>query len=157
MYDDLEERFWSKVEEDGDCWIWHGSRTADGYGIFYFNARSVMAHRWSYENFYGSIPEGLQIDHLCRVRSCVRPEHLEAVTSRENRRRRLVLITHCPHGHEYTEENTYISPNNGRVCRVCNRERTSRYQKQRRLKAKALREERKAQGLRFDMMTEEWL
>lgn len=85
------ERFWSYVDrsktEDG-CWLWNGHRESNGYGRFRHDGRRSGAHRFAYEAEVGPIPDGLTIDHLCRVRHCVNPAHLEAVTSRENTRRR---------------------------------------------------------------------
>ena len=83
--------------------------------------RLMSVHRLSYEAFKGPIPEGMHIDHLCRVRNCYNPEHLEAVTQAENNRRMGLVITHCKRGHEYTEENTiHRKGNNGRrACRTC--------------------------------------
>ena len=89
------ERFWGKVDLDGPdgCWLWTASTDKDGYGQFgvgsQIDGTATMAksHRWAHEHLVGPIPEGLQIDHLCRVRSCVNPGHLEPVTNRENLRR----------------------------------------------------------------------
>ncbi len=78
------ERFWAKVDRSGECWLWTGNVYRDGYGQFYVERRQVRAHRWAYESEVGPIPEGLVLDHLCRVRLCVRPSHLEPVTNREN-------------------------------------------------------------------------
>jgi len=77
------ERFWSKVEKTVSCWLWTAS-TRRGYGQFVINNKPTPAHRFAYEQLVGDIPRGLQLDHLCRVRNCVNPEHLEPVTSREN-------------------------------------------------------------------------
>lgn len=88
------------------------------------------AHRYAYEHFIGPIPEGLQVDHLCRVRNCVNPDHLEAVTCRENVLRgdgvaaANARATHCPQGHAYDEANTYTWTNGGRHCRACARIKT---------------------------------
>lgn len=76
------ERFIAKVAF-GEHWVWMAVRTEHGYGVFSGN----QAHRWAYEQWVGSIPEGFVIDHLCRIPSCVHPDHLEAVTQRENLRR----------------------------------------------------------------------
>lgn len=77
-------RFWPKVAEDGDCWAWTGYRQPSGYGQF----DKQYAHRWAFEHLRSEIPEGLELDHLCRVRHCVNPWHLEPVTHAENHRRR---------------------------------------------------------------------
>lgn len=124
-----------KVEkrEDG-CWIWQGSISRSGYARFNANERSSTGrriasegHRVSYELFVGPIPEGLQIDHLCRVRSCVNPTHLEAVTLRENIIRGRAVIGQCPHGHVYDEANTGVNKKGARFCLTCKRERNLAY------------------------------
>jgi hypothetical protein len=87
------DRFWKKVEKSEGCWIWTGALDKDGYGIFKIGLfadgtrRNVRAHRFAYEMEFGPIPVGLALDHLCRVRACVRPVHLEPVETRENRKR----------------------------------------------------------------------
>lgn len=124
------ERFWSKVdfEGPGGCWLWTGFRNRDGYSRFSINNRQQQAHRLSYEQMVGPIPEGLQIDHLCRVRHCVNPDHLEPVTGAENvfrgdhwQRRK----THCPQGHPYSGANLAIGVRGDgrtfRMCRECRR------------------------------------
>lgn len=118
------ERFWSKVEkqpgEDG-CWIWTAHCNKRGYGKFGVGARIVwLAHRWAYTDANGPIPEGLELDHRCRTPACVRPDHLEPVTHRENMRRgSRAQQTHCIHGHEFTAENTIRKANGTRACRAC--------------------------------------
>lgn len=124
------ERFFEKVQQSEDCWQWIGGKKAAGYGQFAVDGRKVIAHRWSYGHFVGPIPNGYEIDHLCRNRGCVNPQHLEAVSVRENRDRRIAAKTHCVHGHAYTPENTrmqrgadgYVS----RVCRSCERAKNRR-------------------------------
>ena len=91
------ERFWSKVNKTGPvpayrldlgrCWLWTHYLDVNGYGKFHLSGRSILAHTWSYVSEFGAVPDGLELDHLCRARSCVRPTHLEAVTHAENVRR----------------------------------------------------------------------
>ena len=82
----LEERFWPKVKKTNNCWLWLGFKNREGYGMFYLG-NTTTAHRVSYMIKHGSIPEGLHIDHLCRIRDCVNPDHLEAVTPSVNVKR----------------------------------------------------------------------
>lgn len=128
------ERFIEKIRFDDEtgCWMWEGATYLKGYGQFYLQRDYYSAHRVSYEYFHHRIPDGLQIDHLCRTPPCVNPEHLEVVTGGENQRRglkpegnraRARLITQCPRGHVYTEPNTYLSPAGWRACRVCHRDK----------------------------------
>ena len=124
---DWVERFWSRVDKSGDCWLWTGGRTSEGYGRFWLNGKSVLAHRVAYALAHGQLPgDGYQLDHVCRVRLCVR--HLEPVTIRENLMRssatwaaRNAAKTHCKHGHEFTDANTYRAPDGQRMCRECAR------------------------------------
>ena len=102
------------------CWEWTGPLHHNGYGACSRFNGTNRAHRVTYELLVGPIPSGLVIDHLCRVRACVNPQHMEPVTDMENRRRGAAAITHCPHGHEYSPDNTYIKPGTGtRICRRC--------------------------------------
>ena len=124
------DRFWDLVEKNWDtgCWLWTGTRTTykrEGYGRFNGPDGLVLAHRFAYELLVGPIPEGLQIDHLCRVRLCVNPAHLEPVTHTENVLRGTgptainARKTHCNLGHEFTPENTGQNTNGGRLCLKC--------------------------------------
>lgn len=114
--------------EDPGCWLWHGSIDKNGYGKAVRNAGHYRAHRFSYELLVGPIPRGLQLDHLCRNRSCVNPTHLEIVTNRENWLRgktpssMYAKQTHCKHGHLLSGDNVYNwSKRPGwRTCRMCN-------------------------------------
>ena len=131
----LAERFWPKVEKTATCWIWQGAKDSRGYGSIGTGGRAgskVKAHRAAYEMVIGPIPEGSQLDHLCRVRACVNPSHLEPVTNRENSLRgespgaRVIRTGQCLKGHEMTEENTRRRNSrpgnlNGRSCRECDR------------------------------------
>jgi len=121
------ERFDAKVEPEPNtgCWLWSGADSGKGYGKFWDGERLTLAHRYAYERHVGPIPDGLQIDHLCRVRCCVNPDHLEAVTQQENVRRGeagkyLSDRSHCQRGHAYDAFNT-IRERGRRVCRSCKR------------------------------------
>lgn len=116
-----------------DCWLWSGKPNADGYGLKRCNGKQQYVHRLSYMYFIGPIPEGHTIDHLCRVRNCYNPAHLEAVTRGENvlRGEGLAAVAArrdcCKHGHVYDEENTYITKGGTRTCRTCRREGLRRW------------------------------
>lgn len=110
------------LPDQSGCWLWQGELDTKGYGMVrkqVNHARSVKrAHRVIYEEFRGPIPEGLELDHLCRVPACVNPGHLEPVTHRVNVRRAL-LRTHCMRGHQFTPENSKPMPKGKRTCRTC--------------------------------------
>lgn len=124
-------KFFARLERVGDCWEWTGVLSDNGYSRFYMNGSMHYGHRVSFEHFTGPIPDGLEIDHLCRNRKCVNPDHLDAVTRRVNLLRSPIFrgnvqanATHCPSGHPYDEENTYRIPGRShRLCRTCRRDR----------------------------------
>lgn len=125
-------RFMSHVDQTLVCWEWLGSQTAGGYGQFTADGRQRVAHRWLYEFFKGPVPTGLELDHLCRNRACVRVDHLEAVTRRENIRRgvshvaRQMAQTECIRGHAFAEYG-YVSCQGKRRCRICDGIRDRKY------------------------------
>lgn len=130
---DLVDRFVKKYEiADDGCWNWTAARQDTGYGWFGVGGKNKRAHRVAWELAVGPIPEGLTIDHLCRNTSCVNPDHLEPVTMGENVLRGFAAPwwqsqkTHCPQGHEYTEENTSRTEGHRR-CRECLRQRARRW------------------------------
>ena len=115
-----------------ECWLWAGLITPDGYGRQYYydnGHKAIYAHRLIYEHYKGDIPKGLQIDHLCRNRRCVNPNHLEAVSRKQNILRGNAFSgvnarkTHCKNSHKYTADNTYYIKRNGvfrqRECKEC--------------------------------------
>ncbi len=131
-------RFWAKVNKDGPvpehaphlgpCWLWRPRSGRGGYAYFFRGPHLGLglAHRWIYGQVVGPIPEGLTLDHLCRVRNCVNPAHLEPVTHEVNVRRGESPSTVtartgvCQRGHAMTPDNVYVSPSDGaRACREC--------------------------------------
>lgn len=116
----------------GGCWEWQGALTRDGYGTFFANPGRTRSHRFAYEQWVGPIPDGLELDHLCRNRGCCNPLHLEAVTRSVNQRRGVAgrvrakiaaRQTECVAGHPYTPENTgwQGATKRKRYCKTCDR------------------------------------
>ncbi|MFI0233133.1 HNH endonuclease signature motif containing protein [Streptomyces sp. NPDC017086] len=137
------QRFWPKVDKTDTCWLWTAHKGGGGYGRFKVEGRMVPAHRVAYELASGVIPDGFELDHLCRVRHCVNPAHLEPVTGRENTLRgqspsaQHAIKTHCANGHPFNSSNTYLRPTGGRACRACRRAAVYAY-KARKIASRAL-------------------
>lgn len=134
--------FWQKVNifTEDHCWTWTGAIAPNGYGSFWNGKRRVVAHRFAYELVRGPVPGDMQIDHLCRVRNCVNPDHMEIVTQQENIRRgeagvhlrsRGKRMVHCINGHKRTEDNLYYRKDGSGTCRICLRDNYVRYHKHR--------------------------
>lgn len=113
------------MEPNTGCWLWPGDRVKGGYGRAYFRGRKWLAHRLAHTAYRGEIPDSLTIDHLCRQPACCNPDHLEAVTMKENTMRGNSFSrvnaekTHCKRGHEFTDDNTYRYKDGRRDCRTC--------------------------------------
>ena len=142
---DLAGEWWTPEPNTG-CWLWLRSASPKGYGGFRRFRKHHIAHRFAFEIFRGPIPHGFQIDHLCRTPSCVNPDHMEAVTHRENQLRGNTFLalypkrTHCKQGHEFTPENTGHYRNKpGRTCRECNRLNCARWHAEKRARLLAQR------------------
>lgn len=116
----------------GPCRIFRGSKIKGGYGHVGLNGGTVYVHRYVWEQENGPIPEKMEIDHQCRVRTCCNVRHLRCVTKQVNLTENIENAmwqrgkakTHCPRGHEYSETNTYKRPRGGRTCRECKRSRS---------------------------------
>jgi hypothetical protein len=128
--DEFRQRFIDRREWEGDCLLWTGTKDSGGYGSVSVLGKTMLAHRAAYWMETGQRPparaSGMEIDHLCRNRGCVNPDHLELVTRHENNMRSdspaavNARATHCIHGHEFTPANTRFNKK-GRVCRACHR------------------------------------
>jgi len=134
---EVETSFWKRVRKTQGCWDWAGSiHNSTGYGYFYPSGETVLAHRFSYELNVGTIPEGLTIDHLCKNRRCVQPEHMEVVTIRVNLLRgdgfsgKNHRKTHCPSGHPYAGDNLIVTGTGWRQCRRCHRKHQMKYDRE---------------------------
>ncbi len=111
-----------------NCWIWTGALKEKGYGQVNFNGKNRRAHKLFYEHFKGPVPDGLVLDHLCRVRRCVNPDHLEAVTNKVNSERGYFATKpSCPKGHPYSGDNLRVAKNGNRFCITCKKESDKRY------------------------------
>lgn len=127
------------------CWLWKGGVDRDGYGYFMLptKPRWQYAHKVSYQTHRGNIPTNMMIDHLCRVRNCVNPDHLEIVTPQVNVLRGIsfaaknAVKTHCNHGHEFSKSNIIKDRNGNRNCRECARGYSREYQRRKRASARA--------------------
>lgn len=122
----------AKIDKDGPngCWLWMGTTNKrtdlEGYAQTKIKGKKLLVHRLMYERHRGPIPEGMQLDHLCRNHLCVNPDHLEPVTPKENLHRspltwasRQSSKTHCKWGHEFTPENTQLDARGHRICAAC--------------------------------------
>src|SRR5215472_9435079 len=137
MIDELFDRF-IFPEPNSGCWIWMGFVNENGYGKVVrpsIRKSPIAAHRYAFEKVKGEIPSGLDLDHLCRVRCCVNPDHLEPVTRSINCLRGETgwaggnaIKTQCPQGHAYTPENTYTDRTGGRYCIQCKKQAYRRWQ-----------------------------
>lgn len=117
-----------------DCWLWGKSCTPGGYGRIYIGHKGFTAHKVIYETLVGKIPKGYELDHLCRNRACINPEHLEPVTHRENVLRGKSVAAFnakkscCKNGHKFTSENTYFRLDKyARECRICRQNSSNKY------------------------------
>lgn len=134
----IADRLWPKVVwQSNGCWNWTGKVSVRGYGTIRIKKGSKWgqgyAHKIAYELVRGIVPNGLEIDHLCKNKVCCNPSHLEAVTHLVNSRRAMVK-SHCKHGHEFNEDNTYITREGWKMCKKCNAERQRRYSLNRAIK-----------------------
>lgn len=141
MRQDSREQIISRIEgkveriTESGCWVWLGGSSPQGYGYMRNKGKMRKAHRVSYETFVGEIPAGLEIHHVCEVRSCVNPKHLRPVTRKQNCNlctnpkgffNMNKAKTHCIAGHSLSGMNLYLTPNGRRQCKTCSRRRELR-------------------------------
>lgn len=133
------QRFAALVAKSDGCWLWQGGADLRGYGTFWRDGKNHPAHRVSYELYVGAIPDDMHLDHLCRTPRCVRPDHLEPVTPRENLMRGSTTQaainaakTHCIHDHPLAGGNLHIDKDGKRRCNACRRERVRRWRERKR-------------------------
>lgn len=132
----LNERFWSKVDKTGTCWLWIGAPRTGRYGQIHWDGKPRLAHRLVWMERNGDIPDGHEIHHTCYVTKCVNPDHLELVTPKQNMAdARWALTEVCPQGHRYEGTNLYLRPDGGRGCRRCRADNTAQIRKHRRVAA----------------------
>lgn len=116
---------YAKIDKTSTCWLWTGTLNVYGYGLAWYGKKLHMAHRLVYEHEREPIPKGMVTDHICRVRKCVNPDHIEIVTNGANVLRGVsnsavnARKKFCKNGHEFSPENTYVYPNGWRGCRTC--------------------------------------
>jgi hypothetical protein len=131
----VSERFWKRVNKTKTCWIWLGYKNSRGYGRFTIKRnKQQLVHRYAYEEAFGEIPEGLTLDHLCNITSCVNPNHLKIATLRENCLRSEInpfainaRKVACMRGHPLSGSNLYIRKTGFRTCRTCQNEKQRKY------------------------------
>ena len=122
--------FITRVNKTDTCWLWSGNKNSNGYGLVSIDGKTVQVHRYAYEVLVGPIPDGLTIDHLCRVRLCVNPDHLEVVTLGENIRRALKTGPRCG-----CDPSNFFTRKDGRVeCRLCRNRRSRNWKRRNRAK-----------------------
>lgn len=120
----IEKALWDRITVTGFCWLYDGWLDKHGYGYTRFDGKTQRAHKLAYQELVGPVPEGKILDHLCRIRNCVNPDHLEPVTHKVNLMRGFTPArknaekTHCINGHEFSEANTYFDGIQ-RYCRAC--------------------------------------
>lgn len=146
-YAPVMDRLWAKVDKDGplpawapflgSCWLWTGGLNGRGYATIGDGGLTLYVHILTWTEANGPVPDGLELDHLCRRPTCCNPAHLEPVTHAKNMARGANAIkTHCPHGHEYTPENTYRLQGR-RFCKTCAAERSRAFQARRKERVNA--------------------